>query len=86
MHLYKIYHYACADFKASNWREMQSETPVSSPDVECYEECVVAEEDIYHPSANATLSDCISPIPRVNKDSGRVTKKSNILTSNAELM
>ncbi len=54
--------------------KMQSaDSPVSSPEVECYEECVVAEEEV---SAKKTPADRASPVPRVKKDSGRVTKKS----------
>lgn len=58
---------------------MQSESPMSSPDIDFYEECVVAEEDT---SISPTkLADQLSTpaVPRVNKDTGRVTKKSNVI-------
>ncbi len=58
--------------------ERNSESPVSSPDVDCYEECVVAEEDTAVSSpAKEMISDRISPVPlrAVTKRSGRVTKK-----------
>lgn len=60
------------------------ESPVSSPDVECYEECVVAEDGDSSPSvpasaSNGRLSSSNSAIARVNKDVGRVCKKSELV-------
>lgn len=56
--------------------ERLSESPVSSPDIEYYEECVVAEEDIVL-SAKQNLSDRASPVSmKASKRSGRVMKKS----------
>lgn len=60
---------------------MQStaDSPVPSPEeVTCYEECVVAleeeetSEDVFTPPATGKSS---SALPKVNKGSGRVTKK-----------
>lgn len=59
--------------------ERLSESPVSSPDVEYYEECVVAEEDIIA-SVKQTLSELSeqsSPVSnKASKRLGRVVKKS----------
>ena len=59
-------------------RKMQVESPIPSPDVTCYEECVVAEEEVFiSPSTDSnTNPDLASPVPRTNKNLGRVTKKS----------
>ncbi len=52
------------------------ESPLSSPDVSCYEECVVAEEDSCLPLAsNGVPNRVTSPLLRVNRNTGRVNKK-----------
>lgn len=68
--------------------KMQSESPMPSPGVDYYEECVVTEEDaaglsVSKPTAAtgaggaaAAAGSRVSAVPRVNKDKGRVTKKS----------
>lgn len=62
------------------------DSPISSPDVNFYEECVVADEDAaYVPPAKARRSSSSPELLKANKDSGRVSKKSeshaSILTS-----
>lgn len=53
-----------------------SESPVSSPDIDYYEECVVAEEDIIS-SVKQTLSELSEPSSsKASKRLGRVVKKS----------
>lgn len=56
--------------------EQNSESPVSSPDIEYYEECVVAEEDIILPSKQM-LAD--QSLPASNKPK-RIVKKSKLYT------
>lgn len=53
--------------------ERISESPVSSPDIDYYEECVVAEEDII---SSVKLADRSPSVPGKNKNSGRIMKKS----------
>ena len=52
---------------------MQSDSPISSPDIDYYEECVVADDEAFTPSGKHSLSDRTL---RMGKHSGRVTKKS----------
>ena len=54
--------------------ERISESPVSSPDIDYYEECVVAEEDIV---SSVKLADRSPSILGKNKNSGRVMKKTS---------
>ena len=56
---------------------MQAESPISSPDVEFYEECVIAEDDAFMSRGKQGSSRTTSPSAlKANKDSGRVSKKS----------
>lgn len=55
---------------------MQSESPVSSPDVDFYEECVVTDEDVYVPPKHAINRVASPSVLKANKESGRVSKKS----------